>query len=310
MDSGSLELVNRKVLRRSVTFTILYTVFALAVGFLTSSQVILFDGVFNLVGVALTYLSIIAMKFIKKPDSWNYPFGKEAFEPFIAITQYFIILYICATNIITAVQVILDGGHAVNIASGVSYGIFAALFNIAVLLYLKQLTKRQSSAIAAVEIDQWKFSCLLSCGILVGFTLSWITGQTALAGFTAFVDPVLTILITLVFGKTAILAIKSCVREMLLATPPREIIDLVSGKLNKVTRDFQFLKQVLRVGKVGNRLIIELDCVIVSGSSLDSIDMQDAIRQQIHKNFQELPYEVCININFTGNESWCNRYNT
>jgi predicted Co/Zn/Cd cation transporter (cation efflux family) len=65
---NSFEIVNKKVLTRSVIFTIAYTISALVIGFLTSSQVIIFDGIFNLAGVALTYLSIFAMKFIIIPS--------------------------------------------------------------------------------------------------------------------------------------------------------------------------------------------------------------------------------------------------
>jgi len=188
-------------------------------------------------------------------------------------------------------------------------GIFAALFNIAVLLYLKQLTKRQSSAIAAVEIDQWKFSCLLSCGILVGFTLSWIMGQTALAGFTAFVDPVLTILITLVFGKTEIQSIKSCVREMLTASPSGEKATQIQEKLQQATQGFQVSTPVIRLGKVGNKLIIKLDFVIAlgspMGSPMDSITIQDKLRQQIFKQLAGLPYALWVNIAFTSDSRWC-----
>ena len=302
MDSGLVgsEVVNGKVLRGSAIFTCVFTIVALTVGFLTSSQVILFDGVFNLVGLALTYLSIVSLRFISKRDELNYPFGKATFEPFIAIVQYCIILYICITNIATAIQVIISGGHAISIASGILYGVFSVAFNVSVYVYLRHLTKHQTSAIAEVEIDQWKFSCLLGIGILVGFGVSFGFGSIGLTGFTPYVDPILTVIITLLFGRTAFLAMKGCVRELLLAAPGDDVRDVITDKIAGIDYEYDFLDKVLRLGKVGNKLIVELDYVIECDSKLDSILVQDELRNRLMASFGELRYESWLNVAFSG----------
>ena len=306
--NNNFDVINKKVLNRSVIFTIAYTIMALVIGFLTSSQVILFDGIFNLAGVALTYLSIFAMKFINKRDSWNYPFGKDTFEPFIAITQYFIILYICITTVTNAVRVIMDGGHVVNITYGMLYGLFATGFNIAVYMYLKFLTKKHLTPIAQVEIDQWKFSCLLSVGILIGFSISWILDKTALAAYSSYADPALTIVITLIFGKTAIFAIKGCVRELLMAKPSDEIVESINKKLEIVNNGYELSNHVLRLGKVGGKLIIEIGYVIEKKSKMDSIQMQDSLRKELTRQLDEIPYEKWVNVTFTGDVKWVELY--
>jgi len=292
------------VLTYSVSFTIIFTVVALGVGLLTSSQVILFDGIFNLVGVALTYLSIISMKFIKKKDSWNYPFGKETFEPFIVITQYCIILFVCMSNITTAVQIILEGGRVINISSGILYGMFAAIYNLLVFGYLKFLTRVHFTAIAEVEIAQWKFGTLLSGTILLGFSLAWLLERTPLVAYQNFIDPVLTIIITIAFIKTAILSITKCVKELLLATPEKEITVKIMEKIDLIKGNYDYLDRVLRLGKVGGKIILEIDYVIEQGSDLDSISKQDELRNQVTYALAEIPYEKWININFIGDIKW------
>ena len=282
MESGNIsDRINQNVLRSSVICTVIYTVIALTIGFITSSQVNLFDGVFNLVGIALTYLSILAVKFIKKPDRGNYPFGKEAFEPFIALLQYAIILYICLSNIVTAINTILQGGHAIDLLSGISYGLFGAVYNTLVFGYLKMLTKKHSSAIADVEIDQWKFSLLLSMGILVGFSLSWFLNLTPWTVLTSYVDPALTLVITIMFGRTAILSIKGCIRELLGAKPTGEIEAIITEQVNNVCTAKDFKDRILRFGKVGGKVIIEIDYVIEKDSPLDSVVEQDKLRYQL-----------------------------
>jgi len=251
---------------------------ALIVGFLIKSQVIIFDGIFNLAGVALTYLSIFSLKFINKRDSLNYPYGKEAFEPFIAIIQYFIILYICITTITSAVQVILKGGHIVETTYGMLYGFLTAIFSIGVYIYLKTITKNNLTSIGQVELDQWKFGCMLSIGILIGFSISWIMEKTAWAEYSYYTDPVLTIIITLIFIKTAIFAIKDCVRELLMAIPSKEIVKSINKIIEKINNKYKLSNHVLRLGRVGGKIFIEIAYIIKKDSLMDSIEMQDRLR--------------------------------
>jgi cation diffusion facilitator family transporter len=298
----NLEKLNGRILKISVICTAFFTTVALIIGFITSSQVILFDGVFNLVGIALTYLSIAAMRFMKKKDEWNYPFGKATFEPFIAIVQYGIILYLCLDNIVTAVNTILSGGQMVDVGIGMLYGVFSAVYNAFVFFYLKWLTKNHKSAISEVEIDQWKFSFLLGCGILIGFTLSLGLSLTEFYAYGAYVDPVLTVVITLLFGKTAIVSLKSCVRDLMQAAPERETWDVVKAKITGLKEKYQYEDRVLRIGKVGNKLVIEVDFIVDAQSNLNSIINQDAFRKQLIHELEELAFEKWITINFTAHK--------
>ncbi|MCL2591994.1 MAG: cation transporter [Defluviitaleaceae bacterium] len=305
---SNFEIINKKVLKRSVIFTIIYTLIALTVGFLTKSQVIIFDGIFNLAGVALTYLSIFSLKFINKRDSLNYPYGKETFEPFIAITQYFIILYICITTITSSVQVILEGGHIVNTTYGMLYGLLTAIFSIGVYVYLKIITKNNLTSIGQLELDQWKFGCLLSIGILIGFAISWVMEKTEFAEYSYYTDPALTIIITIIFGRTAIFAIKGCVRELLMAKPSEEIVKSINKILEAVNKKYELSNHILRLGKVGGKLIIEIGYIVKKKSKMDSIEMQDRLRKELTEKLICIPYEKWINVTFTGDMKWAELY--
>ena len=298
----SSEIVNRKVLRGSIIFTCVFTMIALTIGFLTGSQVILFDGIFNLVGIALTTLSILSMIFIKKEDSWNYPFGKANFEPFVAIVQYSIVLYVCMTNITTAIATIIAGGHVIDITSGILYGVFSALYNLTAFTYLKRITKGHVTSISKVELDQWRFSLLLGLSILLGFSLSFGLGLTVYYQFTAFVDPSLTIIITLFFAKTALFAMKNCIRELMQAAPSPETFDFVKKKIKEVKQCYQIKEHALRMGKVGSKVIIEIDFVVECKTELDSVYKQDQVRKQFAEAYASLPYEKWLNINFTSDK--------
>lgn len=300
----NIEIVNKKVLWASVIAAFISMTIALVVGFLTSSQVIIFDGVITLVGIGLTYLSVLAIKFIKKKDDWNYPFGKQTFEPFIVMLQYVTILSICITNIITAIQVIMTGGKEIDSASGILYGVYATVFTIFVTLYLKSLTKKVSSGIADVEIAQWGFTTLRGVGVLTGFIIAFFLEMTAFADLSMYIDPILTLIITLIFSKVAIKSIMECGKELLQGTPSEAVKSKIIAQIKNVNEKYDYVDEIIRLGKVGSQLILEIDYVVVANSNLDSVTKQDELRNKIADAIEGIPYEKWVNINFTADAEW------
>lgn len=304
MSTISFEEVNNKVLGWSIVFTIVYTIVAVVVGLLTFSQAILFDAVTNLVGLVLTYVSIFTIKFIKKKDSWNYPFGKAVFEPFIVIVQYCIILGLCITNAFTAVQVILSGGHEMNISSGILYGFFGSIYSLVIIYFLRSIAKKNPTAISELEIDQWRFTAIGTLALMFGFTLAIFVARTPLDKYITLVDPILTLCITIFFARTAIIAIGRSVKELLSAKPSEEITKMIELKVEQVSRQYKFKDQVLRLGKAGGQIIIEIDYIIEQDCLLDCVFMQDKLRTELKSTLTELSYEKWLNVNFSGDIKW------
>lgn len=118
--------------------------------------------------------------------------------------------------------------------------------------------------------------------------------------YTAYVDPVLTIIVTLIFARTAVLSMKNNVKELLQATPTEEITTYITEKIDLINEDYLFLDKVLRIGKVGSQIIIEIDYIIEANSQLDFIVAQDILRDKITDAVEDIPYEKWLNINFTG----------
>lgn len=288
----------------SIVFSVVLTAVALIVGFLSASQVILFDGIFMFIGAVLTYFSVLSVRFINREDLKNYPFGKAAFEPFIVIVQYTVILMISATNMVLAVMAILENGTVTDIGFGVLYGVISMVLCFAAYMYLKHLKRRRVSAIEEVELQQWKYSLLFSIGVTVGFAAAWVLLHTPLAYYARFADPILAIIITLVFIKTAVKSIYNCVKELLMASPSPELRAQITELVNCVSVEYPFSNMVLRLGKAGGQLIVEIDYVIEAGSELDCVRTQDALRRELADELEDLLYEPWFNVTFTGDIKW------
>lgn len=148
------------------------------------------------------------------------------------------------------------------------------------------------------------FEGLVGIGIFIGFIASWVLNMTSLSIYMTYVDPILTIIIAAVFGIIPVFAIKDCIKELMLATPTKEITDILTNKIDEISRDYDYSKRVLRFGKVGGRIIIEVDYLVTSNSKLCTISQQDQLRGNLANSFADLPYKKSLTINFTNDAKW------
>ena len=83
--------LEKKLLLVSIYIALAFSVLGILVGLLVNSQVIFFDGIYSMISVTLTGLSLLAAKYMGKTD-WNrFPFGKDILEPIVLIIKYTII---------------------------------------------------------------------------------------------------------------------------------------------------------------------------------------------------------------------------
>jgi len=292
--------VERKVLKNSFSFLVAQAIITIVVGFLVSAQTILAEGISSLVALITTSISIFIVKFISKRNEKKYPFGKESLEPFVGVINYCLMLFICIMVIIDAIQVIASGGNdEIHITSSILFGVFYVMFTSAIYIYLKSLIKSHTTPISELEVVGWKFSIFTSIGMVLGFSLSWVLNLIGLYTLTAYVDPILAIILMLVFASTPILELKSSMLELMQARPSEEITDTITRAIENADRDYDFVDKVLRFGKIGNLLRIEIDYVIEKSSGLDSIAEQDKLRKVLTQACDDLFYEKWINIGFT-----------
>ena len=295
----TVEAVNQKAVKTSIICGFIIATIGITVGSILSSQVILFSAITSLIGSIITFIPLAILKFIKKRELHKYPFGKETLEPFIATTQYFPLFIICIYNIFTAIQVIMNGGNTVSVTSGTLYGFFITVLKVGVCIFLTHLTKRKSSAIAEAEVMGWKFESAIGTGILLGFGIAWLLNTLSFVAAIPYVDPILTLIISLILIAVTLIAFMDCIKELMQARPPEAIASDITDKIEKADKGFECSDKVVRLGKVGSKIIIEIDYVIQSGSKLDSVLEQDQLRHHFTGIFSELPYRIWLNISFT-----------
>lgn len=104
----------RKTLRYSLMVATALAVMAAVWGWISQSQVILLDGVYALIGMVLTWMSLRVSRIADSGPTARFPFGKEALIPVVIAIQGMALLATLAYAGVEAVRVILAGGADVT----------------------------------------------------------------------------------------------------------------------------------------------------------------------------------------------------
>ena len=89
---ASTRAIERPALLRSIAVSAVLGVLAIGWGLATGSQMILLDGIYGVIGILLSWLLLHASALANEGPSSSYPFGREAFTPFVIGIQGFVLL--------------------------------------------------------------------------------------------------------------------------------------------------------------------------------------------------------------------------
>lgn len=286
---------------------IAYASLSIIFGLFNSSSIILIDGIYTLIGAVLTLLNIYTIKFIQKEDFESFPFGKESLAPLMVFIQYTITLLVSIINLTSTIYSLNSTNVESNYIFGLTFAIGTATTSLLVFQSLRKRNQQVgNNIILQAEIQQWKFGHLFSLGIIASFILALILEASPWHHLANWIDPMVSIIITLFFILTAIKEISNAFRELLSGTPKSFIRKNINDILHADLEDLEYEDTVLRSAKIGNQLVIEIDIIIKPDTSLDSVTIQDQFREKVSADLYSLypTYNIWLNITFTANIRW------
>ncbi len=294
-----------QLVKKSLYVTLLFALFSFILGLIFQSQVIIFDGLYSLIGVGITFFSLYAVKFTSEEDWQSFPFGKDIVEPLVIVINYSIILLLVLASLINAVITIIQGGREILLGPSLIYTAISTGACLIMFLYLKKHGSKINSSFINVEANQWYMDTLVSGGILVGFIVALVFDNISeLQPFVSYIDPIMLIVISGYFMKVPLTEIKSSMREILSMPPDKEIRQQVNQAVKVVVDQYQFKDYYLRVTKVGKTLKLELDFVVKEKDREMTVFEQDQIREEISEQLEIIEYQKWLTISFTRDYKW------
>ena len=293
-----------KILKISMVGALFFALFGIAWGWTAQSEMIIFDGLYSFISLALTMLSLYINNFIAKKELDKYPFGKYILEPLVISFKSLIIGGMCLYSLIGAIQDVVHGGNTVEYGSALIYSIVSVIGCGGVYIFMKKKGDKISSELIKVEASQWLMDTLLSIGVLVGFVIAMILRNTRFSGLNVYIDPMMVIMVSVVFIKMPVQSFINAFKEILCVKADDEINDDIYLIVKEIEKEYKFEDSISRVSKIGGELRIEIDFIYNEESKLKDLDQMDCVREKVYDAIKHIDYNKWLNVSFTGDKKW------
>lgn len=284
------------VLTLSALFASMFAGGGLIVGLLVGSLVIMFDGVYSLVSLLLTLLSLVAARYIRKPSDAQFPFGRAVFEPAVIAVKGAVILLIVSYSLYSAIGSMFTGGRPVDASVATAFGAINVVGCGLAWWYMKSLGKRHASGLIDAEVKQWQMDTMLSVAVTAGFVIAWLMTLTPMAKYAVYADPMMMLAMSFYFIKVPFEMLRSAMREIFLMAPSKEICQTVDQSVVAAGKESEQDIELAGVTKVGHELWVDVD-IYPDSSEVILVEDIEQTRNTIEKRLSKLPLKLQITVN-------------
>lgn len=285
----------------SLSAAAVVSVVGIAWGLIVSSQIILFDGLYGVIGTVLSAITLQVSNLVKKGPSARYPFGREALGPLVLGIQGLVLTGAFSYAVIDAIQIILNGGGDTELGAALVYAILAFIGSLVIYVVLRRM--RTDSELVAAEAAQWLAAVYLGVAMLVGFITAILLKDTPWAWLSGYVDPALVLIAAVVVAPTPIAMIRTTMRELLEGAPDVDTREPIEQAVTELTAQFGLPDPVsMLIGKLGRKVYVEVDYLVPEGQW--SISDVDQIRKALGTKLAEPGLNYWLNVELHTDPNW------
>lgn len=287
-----------RVLRFSSILTALFAVGAVAVALVSDSETMTLEAMSGLVDVVVSLLAIYVVRKVHEPANSRYHFGYLKYEPLMIGLEGTLIAAVCLTAIAYAVRDILHPDPVDDPRLVIIYALASFVLSIVFGAYTKRVGRRAKSNLVLAEAELWIIEGWLSLGVCVAFLLAVILSRTPTAEYSAYVDPAVCIVLSLIFLRKPVEILRESFADLVDANPYAETTNIVEESARACVERYR-LKAVqwVRVRKAGRRIF-----VIVSflENPEESLEERERVRQAVDAEMGRLNPDLDVSVLFRG----------
>lgn len=286
--------MENKILKISLTGTIIFTVVEVIAAVLLGSKTVIADGIFDLFDLMLLLPMFILVPFLYKPVSENKPYGFSQIESLLVLLKYTVLLVVVINMIVSNVKILLNGGHTVDAFSVLMYESTLCFFCILMLLFLRHLSRSYSSLMIQSELYLWKVDVVSTLGISVAFLFQLLLANTELKFIIPYIDSSVAIVVSLFLLKEPVVQIFKTLRELVLFSPEKKIMDEIRIVVKEDIKTYDYSLDFLDVTQTGRKTWIEV--YVKSKSDIikvkDFKNIQEHITKDLENKFDQISVEI------------------
>jgi cation diffusion facilitator family transporter len=283
--------IERRALVASIVATGVLGALGVVWGIATRSQMILLDGVYAVIGIALSLLLLRASTVARSLPTDRFPYGRESVTPLAIGIQGTVLLGTLLYAGVEAVATVREGGSEVAAGSAVLYGAIATVSSVAVWRWLR--AQQEGSDVLVAEAAAWGVASLRGVGMVIGFSLIAVLSGSSWDDVAPYVDPAMVLITCVAFAGIPARMVRTTVLELLEGAPGPDVQEPVHAAIEAVRQQFDLPEVDLAMSKVGSKLYVEVDADV---DPTVTVAQEQEVRDALRDRLEALPYDVWLNL--------------
>lgn len=272
----SSQQYEKRVIRVSTTLGILVAIAEIIMYFVTHSQAILIDSIYDGMDVVILVLYQLLLPLLYKPVSEKNPYGYAQVESLFILVKGSVLIIVTLMVIYDNIRLILAGGSRLDTGLILDYEFGLTLFCLAGYLLMRYLGSRMNTPMIRVELITWKIDVFLSLGAFLGFGLAVPFRHFHVLEWTIpYIDAVISCVIAALMLPEPFRAFVKAVHELVLMAPSEEKINEIRSLARQVLRNYPYEVDFVDAVRTGRKLWIEF-YVTTEGDIMDIRQLKQA----------------------------------
>jgi len=278
---------------------------ALGIGFaiLTSSDAVLLDGLFSLIGFAIGLVTLQVAKVVRRPDDDIYHFGYAAYEPVLNLSKGLLMAFVSIFALVSAVLVAMAGGRTIEVGWAVLYAGVAAVGCFAIAVSQRRLARRTGSPLLEVDYKNWLIDGLLSIAVGIAFAIALLLRDGRHAALLPYVDPAVVIILVALSLPIPAKIIRDNWRQLLGRAPDETLQRRVREAVLKAFGGGKACDPRIRMQQIGRFTYLQIYVLCVDDTAAD-VRQMDACRKSVHDALAGEFDNLALDVVFTCDPRW------
>ncbi|MEM9482915.1 MAG: cation diffusion facilitator family transporter, partial [Cyanobacteria bacterium P01_F01_bin.116] len=248
--------------QRALKLTILGNVGMVLLGIvfaiISSSEAILFDGVFSGIHLAISLVSLWVARLIYRPEDEEFPFGYVMFEPLLNLGKGLVIGIVAIFALFSSVESILHGGRMIQAGVAIWYAIAASTGCLILAWQQYRYVKISRSPILDVDAKNWLIDGLISGAVAISFGAVIGLQHTSLAWVVPYADPSLVMLLVLLVLPIPIQTVRDNWAQLIGHAPKNSLQSKVRNIVKEVLQPLPYEEYHLRPLMTGRLIYVQV----------------------------------------------------
>ncbi len=300
------------VLRLSIAGTLLMALAGVAVGLFANSSLIIFDGIYGLIDVVMTWLSLLVARLIAQSTqadtlqsrlNQRFSMGFWHLEPIVLGVSGTLMIGAALYAFINAVDALTSGGRLIALGPAIVFAAISLLAEGALAVFVLRANRRIGSDFIALDAKNWIIAASMSACYLVAFIGGVLVRGTPLAWIGPYIDPGILAVVCLFVMVAPLGTVRRALAGILLVAPG-ELQAHVDAVAREVVARHGFLDYRSYVAQVGRGEQIELFFVVRADDPPRALAEWDRLRDEIGDALGEESPDRWLTIMFTTDLEW------